>query len=79
MSERLYYRNDDEFNTAFDAAVASIRTRGRHRGGEAWKGNLMQSRALGVGAGMLVVVFSVTACDAFGDGVRGSGTVVTES
>ncbi|MBT8485215.1 MAG: hypothetical protein KJO43_06515 [Phycisphaerae bacterium] len=33
MSERLYYRNDDEFNTAFDAAVASIRTRGRHRGG----------------------------------------------
>jgi len=50
-----------------------------HLGGEVWKGVLMQLRPLVVGTGILVVAFSLTACDEFGSGVRGSGTVVTES
>lgn len=39
----------------------------------------MQHRALVAGIGMLITVVALTACDEFGGGVRGSGTVVTES
>lgn len=39
----------------------------------------MRSRPLVVGIGTLVAVVSLAACDEFGSGVRGSGTVETES
>lgn len=39
----------------------------------------MQRRAPVVGIGMLIALVALAACDEFGVGVRGSGTVVTES
>jgi hypothetical protein len=39
----------------------------------------MQSRALAVGISALIAVAVLAACDGFGSGIRGSGTVVAES